>query len=81
MMILVGVNKLNTLSYHIDMHILNTCNVLIILHCVIVVHIDSLMTPQSGVDILMISHPFVAMALESSELTGFQNNNPNDVQC
>ena len=81
MMIQVSVNKLKTLSYHIGMHILNTCSVLIMPNCVIVVHIDALMTSQSGVNILMISHSFAAMALESSELTGFQKNNPNDVQC
>ena len=81
MMIQVGVNKLKTLSYHIDMHIVNNCSVLIMRHCVIVVHIDALMTSESGVDSLMISQSFAAMALESYELTGFQNNNPNDVQC
>ena len=77
MMIQVGVNKLNTLSYHISMHILNTCSVLIMPHCVIVVHIDALMTSQSGVDILIISQSFAAMALES----GMEPMHPNDVSC
>ena len=77
MMIQVGVNKLKTLSYHIGMHILNTCSFLIMSHCVIVVQIDSLMTSQSGVDILMISQSFVAMDLES----GMGPMHPNDVSC
>ena len=46
-------------------------------HCVIVVHIDSLMTSQSGVDILMISQSFAAMDLES----GMGPMHPNDVSC
>ena len=77
MMIQVGVNKLKALSYHIGMHILNTCSVLIMLHCVIVFHIDALMTSQSGVDILMISQSFAAMDLES----GMGPMHPNDVSC
>ena len=77
MMILVGVNKLKKLSYHIDMHILNTCTILIMPHCVIVVHIDSLMTSQSDVDILIISQPFAAMYLES----GMGPMHRNNVSC
>ena len=46
-------------------------------HCVIVVHIDSLMTSQNCVDILMISQSFVVMFLES----GMGPMHPNDVSC
>ena len=77
MMIHVGVNKLKRFSYHISTHILNIFSALIMLHCVIFVHIDALMTSQSGVDILLISQSFAAMALES----GMGPMHPNDVSC